>query len=58
MRNKEQVSVRLDAKVLKLLDDLQPHFGSTRGEVARQLLVEALEQKHGLEGLRKKGVIR
>jgi hypothetical protein len=58
MANKAQVSVRLDAVHLKELRDLQPHFGNTNGEVARFLLVEALQHKHGLDQLREKKAIR
>jgi hypothetical protein len=58
MPNKKQVNVRLDNVHLRELEDLQPHFGSTHSEVARTLLIEALEQKHGLDGLREKKAIR
>lgn len=58
MPTKEQVSVRLDAIHLKELQDLQPHYGNSNSEVARYLLVESLEQKHGLAGLREKKAIR
>lgn len=52
------MNVRLDPVHLKELRDLQPHFGNSNSEVARYLLVESLEQKHGLEGLREKKAIR
>jgi len=58
MTEKRQVNVRLDPVHLKELRDLQPHFGNSNSEVARYLLVESLEQKHGLEGLREKKAIR
>lgn len=58
MGNKTQVSVRLDPVHVKELHDLQPHYGNTAGEVARFLLVESLEHKHGLEKLREKKAIR
>jgi hypothetical protein len=58
MANKDQISVRLDPVHLKELHDLQPHFGNSNSEVARYLLVESLQQKHGLEGLREKKAIR
>lgn len=58
MVNKTQVSVRLDPVHLKELNDLQPHFGNTPSEVARHLLVESLEHKHGLDRLREKKAIR
>jgi len=55
---KNQVSIRLDPAHLKELEDLQPHYGNSNGEVARFLIVEALENKHGLDGLRAKKAIR
>ena len=58
MAVKKQVNVRLDAVHLRELKDLQPHFGTSNSEVARYLLVESLEQKHGLEGLREKKAIK
>jgi len=58
MTQKSQVSVRLAPAHLKELEDLQPHFGDTKSEVARYLLIEALEEKHTLEGLRHKKAIR
>jgi len=58
MPTKSQVSVRLDPTHLRELKDLQPHYGNSNGEVARWLLVEALERKHGLDGLREKKAIR
>lgn len=58
MTVKSQVSVRLDAIHLRELQDLQPHFGNSKSEVARYLLIESLEHKHTLEGLREKKAIR
>lgn len=58
MKSKAQVSVRLDPLHLKLLEGLQPIYGSSRSEVARQLIVEGMEQKIGLERLREKKAIR
>jgi len=58
MPTKNQISIRLDTVHLKELTDLQPHYGNSKGEVARYLLVEALERKHGLDGLREKKAIR
>ena len=58
MTVKKQVNLRLDPIHVRELKDLQPHFGNSPGEVARTLLVECLEQKHGLEGLREKKAIR
>jgi hypothetical protein len=58
MSTKNQISVRLDPIHLKELRDLQPHFGNSNGEVARTLLVQSLEQKHGLDGLRQKKAIK
>ncbi len=58
MQQKSQVSVRLAPAHLKELEDLQPHFGDSKSEVARHLLIEALEEKHGLDGLRIKKAIR
>jgi hypothetical protein len=58
MTVKSQVSVRLDPAHVRELRDLQPHFGNSPAEVARHLLVDALEEKHGLEGLREKKAIR
>lgn len=58
MSEKRQVNVRLDPAHLRELRDLQPHYGNSAAEVARHLLVDALEQKHGLEGLREKKAIR
>ena len=58
MPAKNQISVRLDPVHLRELQDLQPHFGNSKGEVARYLLVEALVQKHSLDGLRQKKAIR
>lgn len=55
---KEQVSVRLDPLHVKLMMDLDPLYGNSKSEVARYLLVEALEHKHGLERLREKKAIR
>lgn len=52
MKAKAQVSVRLDALHLKLLEGLQPMYGSSKSEVARQLIVEGMEEKIGLEQLR------
>jgi len=57
MRNKSQLSVRLDRVHFKELEDLTPHYGTTRGEVARFLLIEALQDKHGLDRLREKKAI-
>jgi hypothetical protein len=58
MATKEQVSVRLDSIHLKLLRDLEPMYGNSKSEVARYLLVESIEEKHGLERLREKKAIR
>jgi hypothetical protein len=58
MSTKRQVNVRLDAVHLRELRDLQPHFGNSNSEVARTLLIQSLEEKHGLEGLREKKAIR
>jgi Arc/MetJ-type ribon-helix-helix transcriptional regulator len=58
MANKTQVSVRLDPMHLRELRDLEPHFGNNASEVARTLLVQMLEQKHGLDRLREKRAIR
>jgi len=58
MTFKRQVNVRLDPVHIRELVDLQPHFGNSPGEVARTLLVQALEQKHGLDRLREKKAIR
>ena len=58
MTVKNQVSVRLDAAHLKELEDLQPHYGNSRGEVARYLLVEALQAKYGMDRLRQRKAIR
>lgn len=58
MSVKRQVNVRLDPIHLKELADLQPHFGNSPGEVARTLLVQSLEEKHGLDRLREKKAIR
>lgn len=58
MTEKIQVNVRLDRVHVKELRDLQPHFGNSPGEVARTLLVQSLEQKHGLDKLREKKAIR
>lgn len=58
MSTKKQVSVRLDTIHLRELGDLQPHYGNSPSEVARYLLVESLEHKHGLERLREKKAIR
>lgn len=58
MVTKHQVSIRLHPAILRELEDLQPHFGNSNSEVARRLLTEILEQKHGLERLRQKGAIR
>jgi hypothetical protein len=58
MSTKKQVNVRLDIVHLKELEDLQPHYGNTNGEVARYLIVEGLEHKHGLSGLREKKAIK
>jgi hypothetical protein len=55
---KKQFNVRLDSVHLKELEDLQPHYGNTAGEVARYLIVEGLEHKHTLAGLREKRAIR
>jgi hypothetical protein len=52
------MNVRLDPVHIRELADLQPHFGNSPGEVARTLLVECLEQKHGLDRLREKKAIR
>jgi len=58
MQNKERVSVRLDAMHLRLLGELEPLYGNSMSEVARFLLVESLEAKHGLERLRQKKAIK
>jgi hypothetical protein len=58
MPGKHQVALRLDPVHLRELRDLQPHYGNSNGEVARYLIVEALEQKHGLAGLREKKAIK
>jgi hypothetical protein len=55
---KNQISIRLDPMHLRELEDLQPHFGNSNGEVARHLLVESLEHKHGLDRLREKKAIK
>jgi hypothetical protein len=55
---KKQFNVRLDGVHLKELEDLQPHYGNTAGEVARFLIVGGLERKHTLDGLREKKAIR
>jgi hypothetical protein len=58
MTVKKQFNLRLDPVHVKELRDLQPHFGNSPGEVARALLIESLQQKHGLDGLREKKAIR
>jgi hypothetical protein len=58
MASKDQLSVRLDPIHLKLLHDLEPLYGNSKGEVARYLLVEAIERKQGLDRLREKKAIR
>lgn len=58
MTTKKQVNVRLDIVHLRELEDLQPHYGNSTGEVARYLIVEGLEHKHTLAGLREKKAIR
>jgi hypothetical protein len=58
MAAKRQVNIRLDTIHLRELKDLQPHYGNSPGEVARYLIVESLEQKHGLQGLREKKAIK
>ena len=58
MPTKEQVSVRLDSTCLKLLEDLEPVYGNSKSEVARFLLIEGLERKHGLDLMREKKAIR
>jgi hypothetical protein len=58
MATKSQVNVRLDPMQRKLLRGLEGFYGSSEGEIARYLIVEALEQKHGLESLRRKKAIR
>lgn len=52
------MSVRLDPAHLRELRDLEPHYGNSPAEVARFLIVEGLEQKHGLDKLREKKAIR
>jgi hypothetical protein len=58
MVTKEQISVRLDPIHLRLLQGLTPLYGTTKGEVARYLIVESLEEKHGLDALREKKAIK
>jgi hypothetical protein len=58
MTVKKQVNLRLDPIHVRELRDLQPHFGNSPGEVARNLLIESLQEKHGLDGLREKKAIR
>jgi hypothetical protein len=58
MTAKRQVNVRLDPAHIRELTDLEPHFGNSPAEVARALLIQMLEQKHGLAGLRQKKAIR
>ena len=50
--------MRLDSIHLKLLHDLEPLYGNSKSEVARYLLVESIEAKHGLERLREKKAIK
>ena len=58
MPNKTQISVRLSGLHLKLLQGLQPLYGDNKSEVARHLLIDSLEEKHGLTLLRENKAIR
>lgn len=58
MAIKDQISVRLSRTCLKLLEDLEPVYGDSKSEVARFLVVEGLERKHGLDLMREKKAIR
>ncbi len=58
MVRKGQVAVGLDAVHLELIDDLRPFYGNSRSEVIRNIIIDWLEAKYGLEGLKKKKVVK
>lgn len=57
---KKTISVRLDDTHLEILEDLQPFYGNSNGEVARNVILRWIESNIGsphLEELREKGAI-
>ncbi len=58
MVRKGQVAVALDTVHLELIDDLQPFFGNSRSEVIRNIVINWLKDEIGLEGLKKKKVVK
>lgn len=58
MGQKDQLTIRLDAIHLRLIDDLQPFYGNSRPEVVRAIVIDWLKSQLGNEALRKKRAIR
>ncbi|MDY6960104.1 MAG: hypothetical protein SVK08_13215 [Halobacteriota archaeon] len=53
MPRKNQISVRLDEVHLEIIDGLQPHFGNSRPEVIRNLIVDWITYNIGSENIEK-----
>jgi hypothetical protein len=58
LRDKAQVSTRLYPVQLKEPEDLQPHHSNSKVEVARFLVVEALQDTRGIDWLREKKAVK
>lgn len=61
MAQKERIQIRLDETHVELLEDLQPYFGNSLSEVARNLILRWIENNIGsphLEKLREKGAVK